>query len=131
MCFVIFMTLSCRREEMSPSPPRALVTKSLFAVFFVDGQKGWAAGKLGMIAATGDGGALWQAQKSITDNSLRGIYFLNDRGGWAVGDLGTLLYTEDGGKVWKAQQSATKHHLRDVFFHDSNKDFCTVETRNT
>jgi len=121
------LLLACGREVVAPPPPRALVTKSLFDVFFVDGEKGWAAGKLGMIAATGDGGAFWQAQKSITDSNLRGIYFMNDQEGWVVGDLGTVLHTVNAGEEWVLLQSGTKKHLCDVYFFDRDSGFIVGE----
>lgn len=57
----------------------------LRSVFFVDGQRGWAAGDYGTLIATTDGGVTWTPQNSGTENWLRSIRFLADgRRGWAA-----------------------------------------------
>lgn len=127
MCLAIVTVVSCRQEKQIPPPPRALVTNSLFDIFFLDRQKGWAVGKLGMVVATTDGGDNWQAQKRMTDYNLRGIYFLNDREGWIVGDTGTVLHTANAGELWMLQESGTKCHLRDVYFFDANAGLAVGE----
>lgn len=124
---VIATTATCRREEPPQYLPQALVTNSLFDIFFVNTQKGWAVGKLGMIVATVDGGAYWETQMRITDSSLRGVYFANEGEGWVVGDYGTVLYTENAGQVWMSQESGTENNLRDVYFFDSNRGLVVGE----
>lgn len=120
LCVCCLSTVSCRREEPGPPLPRSLITSSLFDLFFISAQEGWAAGKQGKIVHTGDGGKQWESQRSNTDNALRGIYFLNDFTGWVVGDLGTLLHTENAGQLWDRQETGTEHHLRDVWFADAD-----------
>ncbi len=123
----VIVLLGCGREKVAPPPPRAQVTNSLFDVFFIDNRTGWTVAKLGMIAATTDGGAFWKVQKSITDSNLRGIYFINDQEGWVVGDLGTVLHTVNAGQEWTFQESGTKKHLRDVYFFDRDSGFIVGE----
>ena len=113
-----FCLVSCKKQDVSQTPPKSLMTSSLFNVVFLNDSMGWAVGKFGKIAATSDGGKTWEAQKSGTDNALRDIFFINQNRGWAVGDLGTLISTLDGGQSWTAQQSGTKKHLRDISFTD-------------
>ncbi|MCX6163292.1 MAG: YCF48-related protein [Ignavibacteriae bacterium] len=75
----------------TPSPPILKSTDS------GNNSTGWAAGWMGTIMRTSNGGTNWSDQISGTSNSLRSIYFVNSLTGWTVGDLGTILKTGNGG----------------------------------
>jgi photosystem II stability/assembly factor-like uncharacterized protein len=84
----------------------------LRAVYFVDGQKGWAVGSKGALLATTDGGRSWEVRRRPTEDTLRDVYFANEETGWLVCDRSIyllktreeprsyLLKTVDGGASW-------------------------------
>src|SRR6187551_3881496 len=79
-------------------PTRVMLT----AVFFVDGQYGWAVGHDETILNTVDGGETWtrshfapEAQQPLLD-----LWFANRVSGIAVGAYGAYFTTNDGGRHW-------------------------------
>lgn len=90
-----------------PLPNRDDAT--LRGVTFVDPDRGWAVGDLGVILHTTDGGDTWSHQLSGTTHTLSSVIFLNAErgfaaGGWYEADTGlsrgVLLETRNGGKNW-------------------------------
>jgi photosystem II stability/assembly factor-like uncharacterized protein len=89
---------------------QAVPTKqALYAVHFVDRQRGWIVGNHGVILHTLDGGASWPVQRAADNRGpgfLRGVRFVDSRRGWAVGGRGrasripVVLQTRDGGRSW-------------------------------
>ena len=94
--------------------------KTLFSVYFVDNNNGWAVGESGTILRTVNGGASWIAQ-TFGDKDLTSVYFIDSNNGWAVGDRGTIIHTTDAGVNWSNMQSSTNtDDLTSVHFTDSN-----------
>lgn len=96
---------------------------TLYGVYFVDADEGWAVGDAGVIWHSVDGGQTWERQKSGTRASLRGVHFLTPYTGWVVGRreelgagaVGVLLQTRDGGWHWEEvgwQQLPPLHGVR-------------------
>jgi photosystem II stability/assembly factor-like uncharacterized protein len=85
----------------------------LHAVFFVDQNRGWAAGSHGTLLSTNDGGKSWQAKPHPTEDAISDIYFNDDQNGWIVCERNIydlqsndeprayLMKTSDGGELWK------------------------------
>ena len=85
----------------------------LHAVFFLDKNRGWAAGSRGTLLTTVDGGKSWQAESQPTVDVLRDIYFTDDQNGWLLCEANLydlkgkddprtyLMQTSDGGVNWK------------------------------
>jgi hypothetical protein len=70
----------------------------LYSVRFVDVNTGYAAGNIGTIVKTTNGGINWAPQQNLaTSNILRSIRFVNANTGYAVGDYGTIIKTTTGG----------------------------------
>src|SRR6188472_1854964 len=85
-------------------PTRVMLT----AVFFVDGQYGWAVGHDETILNTVDGGETWtrshfapEAQQPLLD-----LWFANRVSGIAVGAYGAYFTTNDGGRNWSGAKFA-------------------------
>ena len=127
----------CSRDQGSTEvipgsePTVGIFTSSLFGLDFLDGEKGWAVGKLGGIAHTDDGGKNWWAEKSGIDFHLFDVCFADAQNGWAVGDMGSIIHTADGGANWDQQKSTTENILRGVEFTDAVRgwvvgDFATM-----
>ena len=60
----------------------------------------FAAGDLGTIVKTTDGGRTWVRQVSETNVNLHAISFANASIGFAAGDNGLILRTTNGGQTW-------------------------------
>jgi photosystem II stability/assembly factor-like uncharacterized protein len=85
----------------------------LYSVFFLNQNRGWAAGSKGILLLTTDGGKSWRPGSRPTEDTLRDIYFIDEKNGWLVCerniyDLKTkdeprsyLMSTSDGGWHWK------------------------------
>lgn len=80
---------------------------NLSSVYFTDSLYGWAAGAVGTIIHTTNGGNDWVFQNTGTDNNILDIFFLSRNLGWAVYwetsnfPFGTyVLRTTDGGANW-------------------------------
>jgi photosystem II stability/assembly factor-like uncharacterized protein len=85
-------------------PTRAMLT----AVYFADGEYGWAVGHDETIINTVDGGENWtlshyapEAQQPLLD-----VWFANRVSGIAVGAYGAYFTTNDGGRHWTATKFA-------------------------
>jgi photosystem II stability/assembly factor-like uncharacterized protein len=85
-------------------PTRVMLT----AVFFADGEYGWAVGHDETVLNTVDGGETWtrshfapEAQQPLLD-----LWFANRVSGIAVGAYGAYLTTNDGGRNWTSSRFA-------------------------
>src|SRR4051812_32655154 len=79
-------------------PTRVMLT----AVFFADGEYGWATGHDETILNTVDGGETWTRSNFApeTQQPLLDLWFANRVSGIAVGAYGAYLTTNDGGRSW-------------------------------
>ncbi|MHC4422872.1 MAG: WD40/YVTN/BNR-like repeat-containing protein, partial [Planctomycetota bacterium] len=82
----------------------------------MDDQTGYAAGAVGTILKTTDGGETWVAQTSGSVTGLKAMCFVNASVGFVVGTVGEILRTDDGGETWVPQTSNTTENLRRVKF---------------
>ncbi len=96
----------------------------LYSVYFTNRLTGYAAGALGTIIKTTDGGKSWDALSSGTLNDLSEIFFINNSDGFAVGNSGTILKTHDGGFSWKVIPSGTNSYLHDIVFPAGSTGYC-------
>lgn len=94
------------------------VPDNLFAVSFVNGKRGWAAGYYGTVLQTTDGGASWVRRPLAANDLIRRIRFVDDRTGWAVSHRGKIFFTQDGGSNWVVQHEMPGVYLRDIFMTD-------------
>jgi photosystem II stability/assembly factor-like uncharacterized protein len=65
------------------------------------GVHAWAAGEVGALLVTSDGGATWRRQKFFLSERSLDVAFSDVRNGWLVTDAGAVLATTDGGAAWK------------------------------
>jgi photosystem II stability/assembly factor-like uncharacterized protein len=64
------------------------------------GVRAWAAGEVGTLLVTSDGGANWARQKFYLPARGLDVAFTDARTGWLVTDAGGVLRTTDGGAGW-------------------------------
>jgi photosystem II stability/assembly factor-like uncharacterized protein len=119
-----------RGQEQRPPLRPELQDAELNDVFFLDSQRGWAAGQLGSIWATTDGGLHWQLQPTPTKARLESLWFIDQQTGWAVGgrgvpytgaSQGVLLFTLDGGQTWSELKRHDLPALRRVQFNNRTR----------
>lgn len=89
------------------------VNVSLTELFFLDSQRGWAAGRnlaygqeRGVLLRTTDGGVTWRDASSVMYSPVTKIFFASATTGWAVssnGYAGILYKSTDGGTTWQSQ----------------------------
>jgi photosystem II stability/assembly factor-like uncharacterized protein len=85
----------------------------LHSVFFINQNKGWAAGSRGTILHTLDGGNTWKSHGAPISDVVRDIFFIDEKNGWLVCEVNIyqlktkdeprayLMKTTDGGENWK------------------------------
>jgi len=67
-------------------------SRSLFKVFFLNSNQGWAAGVEGVLMSSNNGGSTWTLEgEGLTNSFLRGVHFTSPTNGYAVGNDKTLL----------------------------------------
>lgn len=93
-------------------------TGGLYAVHFIDTQKGWIGGDQGQILRTKDGGKTWQKLTSTSTERIRSIRFFNDQLGFAAGHNFTFLNTRDAGDTWQARLNTVGVDLHGVSIYD-------------
>ncbi len=111
----------------------------LGSVDFVDATHGWAAGGLGTILHTRDGGVTWEEQDSGVNVLLEKVHFVDREHGWAVGGwprdydlaifggMGVILATDDGGRTWKIQLDSVGGWLSGLTFLDRKNGWAVGE----
>src|SRR5215813_5778465 len=85
----------------------------LRSVFFINAERGWAAGGKGTVLSTEDGGKTWKITFTSFDDVVRDVFFIDEKNGWLVVEANQyrlktsedprayLMKTSDGGKNWK------------------------------
>lgn len=94
-----------------------LASNSLHALFFLDSQRGWAAGN-GFFHTT-DGGQSWTQDNNW--GSIEDLFFLDAKRGWACGNGGVTYYTRNGGVTWSYQAVGTITTLSSIWFVDERR----------
>jgi hypothetical protein len=95
---------------------------SLWGVFFVNENTGWAVGTDGCIIKTTDGGDSWEPQVCGFNYIFTDVFFHDENKGWIPMGLGRLLKTTDGGTTWTDQIIApsTSNGFTSVHFCDQD-----------
>ena len=68
----------------------------LHSVFFLDQNRGWAAGSKGTLLQTSDGGNTWKPRGASSNDVVRDLFFVDERNGWMVVEVNVYeLKTKD------------------------------------
>lgn len=93
----------------------------LTSVFFTSSEKGWAAGEMGTILKTTDGGNTWDIVYAGSQRKINALYFLSDQIGFAVGDSCLILATENGGQDWEDRSFGdSRDYFMSIYFSSEN-----------
>ena len=99
----------------NPYGEREIAVKDdLYAASAIGSDHLWAAGYMGAIYRTQDGGGSWERLRTGTEKSLYDISFADEQNGWAVGRRGFIINTKDGGETW-TRQHAPRVPVRHIF----------------
>ena len=89
----------------------------LQAIYFLNGQLGWASGNTGKVVHTTDGGSAWEIIADLGVD-LFDVYFTTEMKGWVAGDNGTLFKTTDG-TIFQTEDLGIDHRLNSIHFVDT------------
>jgi len=104
-------------------------TNRLLTCYFLNEDTGWAAGHLGTILKTTDGGQNWLTQSISTQDHIHSIFFVDPLNGWIVlyefipDRHGSIMHTTDGGETWTTQLAEWGYTLHRIFFTDINNGY--------
>jgi photosystem II stability/assembly factor-like uncharacterized protein len=93
--------------------------ENLWGISAVDSNTAWAAGDLGVILKTTDGGTTWLPQASGATDRIWEVSAVDVNTAWAVIGYGEIIKTTDGGNTWKQQADVSKY-LRGISAVDSS-----------
>ena len=110
LCLLLASTTLAQTGAWSRQPAGTMAW--LHAVFFIDENRGWAAGSKGTLLRTTDGGKNWKVQPASTEDQVRDIFFIDEKNGWLVCEVNAyqlktnedtrayLMKTTDSGDKW-------------------------------
>lgn len=101
--YVVYSDNNGESWQRAKTPPN---TPLLTAVYFLDGNTGWAVGHDSVILTSTDKGESWTKAFSAADDQkpLMDITFVDANTGFAVGAYGAFYATTDAGKTWVSRK---------------------------
>jgi len=95
---------------------------SLYSVYFLNENEGWAGGENRTLLTTHDGGQHWIFNSDIeSPSTITDIQFINQDTGWFVN--GGIHRSDDGGLTWD-QTYGLSHPISDLYFLDAQLGWC-------
>ncbi len=113
LLFLLLVSLSSLAQTGTWARQPAGTMAWLHSVFFINPNKGWAAGSKGTVLYTVDGGNTWKSHGAPTGDVVRDLFFIDENNGWLVCEVNAyqlktkdeprayLMKTTDGGENWK------------------------------
>ncbi len=95
-------------------------SSTMYALYFVNTDTGYAAGENGSVLKTTNGGSSWSSLTTGISDLLFNIYFVDDTTGFACGNSGRIIKTIDAGNTWVSLTTGTSSRFYDVYFSDTN-----------
>ncbi len=104
-------------------------TLTLFDVFFLDANTGWAVGDNGTMCVTTDG-STWTLHPSsglLTGSDFNAVQFIG-LNGWMGGDASTVFITTDGGVTWvPPTTNAATDDINDLSFSSATHGYAAID----
>ena len=110
-------------------PQNSGTTNRFMTCFFLDDNLGWAAGNLGTIVKTTNGGQNWTSQSISTTDHIHSIFFTDQLNGWIVlyefvpFRHGSIMHTTNGGDSWFTQLAVSGFSLHRIFLTNVNNGY--------
>lgn len=126
---IVFLFIISSQSFSQWFPQNSGTTNRFMTCFFLDDNLGWAAGNLGTIVKTTNGGQNWSTQSISTTDHVHSIFFNDPLNGWLVlyefvpDRHGSILSTTNGGDSWYTQLTVWGYSLHRIFFTDSNNGY--------
>jgi photosystem II stability/assembly factor-like uncharacterized protein len=95
-------------------------SSTMYGLYFVNTDTGYAAGDNGSVLKTTNGGSSWSSLTTGVSDFLFNIYFVDDTTGFACGNSGRIIKTIDGGNSWVSLTTGTTSRFYDIYFSDTN-----------
>lgn len=95
----------------------------LYSIHFANTLTGFAAGSLGNIFKSIDGGNTWEEKFSGTQKDLFEIFCVSKNICVAAGKSGLILRSSDSGENWQPNLNITNSDLHDIYFINNNTGF--------
>jgi photosystem II stability/assembly factor-like uncharacterized protein len=92
----------------------------LNAISFINDNTGFAAGSIGTMLKTTNGGLNWNAVNVNTQRDIWKIFFATLTTVYACGDSGLVLKSTDLGSTWNQVNINTPRTMRTIQFFDQN-----------
>jgi photosystem II stability/assembly factor-like uncharacterized protein len=90
---------------------------TIYKLFFLNNDEGFAIGRNGIFLTTTDGGNNWNSfSPRFGAYEFRDFHFLNEYTGIIVCDSGKIIKTDDGGITWEDKSSGTARSILTVTF---------------
>ncbi len=90
-----------------------------------NGDVAWAAGELGVVAKTTDGGKRWQVMTRAGGDEVSAIACASADVAWLGGTDGVIWRTQDGGLTWD-KQTITQDDINDLYFLDGRRGWAVT-----
>lgn len=124
LVFIFSLPAQAQWNWLNPKPQG----NELRAICFIDQNIGYAAGTVGTIIKTTDGGASWSIQ-NLTRMSIYtyfvGVYFPSPNTGFLIGHYGEIYRTQDGGNNWDSVYYEENESLSGAYFFDELNGWVT------
>jgi photosystem II stability/assembly factor-like uncharacterized protein len=85
----------------------------------VDADTAWAAGDLGLVAKTTNGGLRWEIVGRVGEENFASMACASADVAWLGAEHGYLSFTKDGGQTWTTREICDGD-VNDLFFRDAN-----------
>jgi len=105
-----------------PSAPTPLAAKA--PLFFVGkfGSRYYAAGAMGIIIYSDDGGQTWTQAQVPVRSTLLDLTCYNDKLCWAVGHESVILHSTDGGATWVKQFDGIRYANEGLAYYEKKAE---------
>jgi photosystem II stability/assembly factor-like uncharacterized protein len=108
--------------------------RTIWSIYFIDADTGWAIEQFAALYTTCDGGTTWNLEQDLDTYLFHGsdIHFYNSQIGWAAGSYqvsgtnfdGRVLRTNDGGVTWTQLKQFRGWGLHTVAFSGPDTGWC-------
>jgi photosystem II stability/assembly factor-like uncharacterized protein len=115
------LSMSIYAQDWTWKQQNSGVTTTLYDVFFVDADLGFAVGDSGIILKTADRGDTWEVFDTNFQVNFRAVHFVSADTGWVGGQVGPgggqpkMYKTVDGGTTWTST-GYNGSSISDIFF---------------